>query len=99
MILFTSSYPDEIEKYIETFTDDGIRFKYVNENPEISDTTGCFGYYYKKPYFNVLFDDKAGFFPLTDWKPIYRYFKKTKYRPNPNWSFKKKESYHTENPK
>jgi hypothetical protein len=94
MILFTSSYPDEIEKYMETFRRDGIVFKYVNENPEISDSSGHFGYYYKKPYFNVLFDDKAGFDPLRDWKPIYDYFRKTKYRPNPNWTFKKKESYH-----
>ena len=94
MILFTSSYPDEIKKYMETFTMDNIKFKYVNENPEISDTNGCFGYYYQKPYFNVLFDDKAGFEPFRDWKPIFEYFKKTKYKPNTEWTFKKKELYH-----
>ncbi len=94
MYLFTSSYLDEIKKYIETFENDGIHFKYVNENPEISSENGCFGYYYQKPYFNVLFDDKAGFDPLKDWKPIYKYFKRTKYKPNPDWSFKKKDDYH-----
>jgi hypothetical protein len=94
MFLFTSSYPEEVEKYMDTFNKDGIKFKYVNENPEISESTGCFGYYYKKPYYNVLFEDKSGFSPTTDWKPIYKYFRKTKYKPNSMWIFKKKESYH-----
>lgn len=94
MFLFTSSYPEEIEKYIEVFKNDGINFKYINENPEISQSKGSFGYYEKKPYFNVYFEDKAGFEPTTDWKPIYKYFKKTKYRPNKNWLFKFKENYH-----
>lgn len=94
MILYTSSYPDEVKRYIDTFTSDNIKFKYVNENPEISTENGSFGYYYDKPYFNVLFEDKAGFEPLIDWKHIYNYFKNTKYRPDPKWSFKSDESYH-----
>lgn len=94
MFLFTSSYPEEIQKYIEIFTNDGIKFKYVNENPEINESKGSFGYYEKKPYFNVYFEDKAGFSPFLDWKPIYKYFKSTKYRPNPKWSMKYKEEYH-----
>jgi len=48
MFLFTSSYPEEIEKYIDTFKKDGINFKYINENPEISESKGSFGYYEKK---------------------------------------------------
>jgi len=94
MFLFTSSYPDEIKKYMEIFKNDNIIFKYVNENPEISTENGSFGYYDKKPYFNVLFEDKAGFFGLYDWFYIYKYFKTTKYRPNPDWSRKVKEKYH-----
>lgn len=94
MFLFTSSYPEEVQKYVEIFKKDDINFKYVNENPEISESKGSFGYYEKKPYFNVYFEDKSGYNPLTDWKPIYRYFKKTKYRPNPKWSTKYKEDYH-----
>jgi len=99
MFLFTSSYPEEIEKYMETFKEDNIHIKYVNENPEISTETGCFGYYYKKPYYNILFEDKCGFSPLNDWKPIYNYLKKTKYRPDKNWSFKTKETYHKKSSK
>lgn len=94
LILFTSSYPDEIKIYMDIFKKDGIFFKYVNENPEISDSKGSFGCYDKKPYYNVLIDDKCGFDPYSDWKPIYKYFKKSKYKPNPSWSTKTKEEYH-----
>lgn len=94
MILFTSSYPDEIESYMKQFTEDGIIFKYVNENPEVSDAKGSFGCYDKKPYYNVLIDDKCGFDPNLDWKPIYEYFVNSNYTPDKNWNFKYKESYH-----
>jgi hypothetical protein len=88
LILYTSSYPEELKIYYDTFKADGINFKYVNENPEIADAKGSFGYYDKKFYFNVLVDDKCGFEPDTDWEPIYKFFKKTKYRPEPSWSMK-----------
>ena len=94
MILYTSSYPDEVKQYMDTFENDNIHFKYINENPEISDAKGSFGYYYNKPYFNVLFEDKAGFNGDIDWYKIYNYFKNTKYRPNPKWTFKTDENYH-----
>lgn len=68
-ILFTCSYPDEIVQYQKHFLDTGIEFDYVNENPEIS--AGAYGHYERKFYFNVLFEDKAGFDPLTDWKQVY----------------------------
>lgn len=51
MFLFTSSYPTEIDKYIEIFKKDNINFKYISENPEISESKGSFGCYEKKPYF------------------------------------------------
>lgn len=74
MGLFTCSHPEEIEKYQNFFKENDINFKYVNENPEVSDTilgnfsTGKF-------YFNVLFEDKCGFDAITEWKEIYEYFK------------------------
>lgn len=85
MFLFTSSYPDEIKKYIEIFEKDGIKFNFINENPDIKTENGYFGYYKYKPYYNVLLEDKAGFLPYKDWKYIFKYFKKTKYRPNKKW--------------
>ena len=94
MFIWTSSYPTEVEQYLKTFKEDGVNFRWVNENPEISEAKGCFGYYEKKPYFNVLFEDKGGFDPEKDWKKLYKYFKNTKYRPDPKWSFKTVETYH-----
>lgn len=94
MILYTSSHPDEVAAYQKQFEENNIHFKYVNENPEVSNAKGNFGYYYAKPYCNVLLDDKAGFHPYTDWKAIYEYLTTTDYRPNPSWTFKTDESYH-----
>ena len=94
LFLFTSSYPEEIKIYMDIFEKDGIYFKYVNENPEISESKGSFGYYYQKPHFSSCWEDKSGFDPETDWKPIYDYFVNSEYRPDPNWSFKTNESYH-----
>lgn len=96
MILFTSSYPDELRIYMKQFEEDNIFFKYVNENPEITGLKGNFGCYDKKPYYNVLIDDKGGFEPETDWKPIYEYFINSEYKPDPSWSFKTVETYHVD---
>lgn len=94
MIMSTSSYPDEIKIYDEQFKIDGILFNYINENPEISSDKGSFGYYINKYYFNVAFEDKAGFDPYKDWKFLYNYFKNTKYHPDNTWNMKYKETYH-----
>ena len=94
LFIFSSSYPDEIKEYVKIFERDNIKFKYINENPEISEANGCFGCYDRKPYFNTSWEDKSGFDPEKDWKPIYKYFKKTKYKPDQKWSFKKIETYH-----
>lgn len=84
MVLFTSSYPDEIESYMNIFKNDDINFKYVNENPEVSSKNGSFGYYDKKHYYSILADDKSGFDP-TCWKELYEYFFTTSYRPKIEW--------------
>jgi len=94
LFIFTSSYKNEIDCYMKQFEKDNIFFKYVNENPEISDAKGSFGCYDKKPYFNSYWEDKSGFRPLIDWKPIYEYFLSCKYKPDPNWNFKTNEDYH-----
>jgi hypothetical protein len=67
-ILYTCSYPHEIDQYLGYFAEHGIHFDYVNENPEVTD--GGYGYYKDKFYFNVLFEDKAGFNGETDWLAV-----------------------------
>jgi len=91
MILSTSSYPEEIKHYQKVFKENDIYFEYINENPEIDTSKGNFGYYKNKFYFNVLFEDKAGFSPKKEWLPIYSLLKKYEflnYLPDPSWSTK-----------
>jgi hypothetical protein len=68
-ILYTCSYPEEIIQYLKYFKDHSIEFDHVNENPDVC--AGAYGHYDRKFYFNVLFEDKAGFDPMTDWKLVY----------------------------
>jgi hypothetical protein len=70
MILYTCSHPHEIPQYVEYFKENDIHFKYVNENPEIKTNLEGYGCYDKKPYMNVLFEDKAGFDGETDWEGV-----------------------------
>jgi hypothetical protein len=67
-ILYTCSYPHEIVQYIDYFKNLDIHFNYVNENPDVAN--GGYGYYKDKFYFNVLFEDKAGFNGETDWLEV-----------------------------
>ena len=73
-ILYTCSYPKEIEEYLKYFGTFNIHFEYVNENPEVTNTG--IGNFDKKPYFNVLFEDKAGFDAETDWFEVIDLLKK-----------------------
>ena len=74
LILFTSSHQQKIETYVGKFKALGINFDYINENPEA--TNSEYANFDRKMYFNVLFDDKAGFHPLKDWEVVYGYLKK-----------------------
>ncbi len=65
LVLYTCSYPHEIEEYLKFFSTDGIIFDYVNKNPEVANTRG--GYFEDKPYMNILFEDKSGFVGEYDW--------------------------------
>ena len=71
MILYTCSHPHEINEYIKLFEENDIHFNHINENPEVLTNKKGYGCYDKKPYFNVLFEDKAGFDPDNDWGLVY----------------------------
>lgn len=91
MILWTSSYPEELEQYLKIFKEDGIEFDAINRNPEISAKNGNFGYYEEKFYFNILFEDKAGFTPEYEWELVYVYLKTCEvlgHMPDPKWTTK-----------
>lgn len=73
LVMYTCSHPKEITQYVEFFTENDITFDYINENPEVKTLTDSLGCYDKKPYVNVLLDDKAGFDGNEDWADIYDY--------------------------
>lgn len=72
MFLYTCSHPHEIVEYLEFFKSHEINFQYVNENPEVITEPTGYGCYDKKPYMNVLFEDKAGFDPKSDWDKVLK---------------------------
>jgi hypothetical protein len=77
LILFTCSHPHELEEYIEFFRGHEIHFHYMNHNPEVQN--GAYGCYDQKFYFNVLFEDKAGFDPEEDWEKVNELLDEMKY--------------------
>lgn len=68
MVMYTCSHPHEIEEYVKFFASNDIHFDYINENPEVEDSK--YGFFGKKPYMNVLFEDKAGFNAENDWTAV-----------------------------
>ena len=71
LILWTSSYKESINEYLEYFKANGISFDMVNSNSETKNNElSCFD---KKTYFNVGIDDKFGFDSETDWEILYNY--------------------------
>lgn len=74
LIMHTSSYEYKIKKYDEIFSDLGIKFKYINFNPEIkSNEFACFN---EKFFLDIGIDDKYGFDANTEWKEIFDYLEK-----------------------
>ena len=59
LILWTSSHKEKIDQYIKVFNANGIKFDYINENPEVKNDK--LGNYDGKLYFNIGIDDKFGF--------------------------------------
>jgi hypothetical protein len=79
MHIYTCSWPGEIEKYNAYFKENDIHFDFLfAKNPEV--TNEALGFYENKPYFNVLFEDKAGFDP-SYWKYVKEYLEEN---PDPN---------------
>lgn len=73
IILWTSTYPNIIERYLEFFKKNGITFDMVNVNLETKNTDlSCFD---AKTYFNVGIDDRFGFDAENDWITLYDYLK------------------------
>ena len=71
IIIWSSSYPEKLNSYVEFLEKNNIHIDYVNENPEVQNTSlSCFD---KKLYFNIGIDDKFGFDPCSDWMDIYDY--------------------------
>lgn len=70
MIMYTCSFPNEQKEYLDYFKENGIRFDFVNKNTDVKTEEGGYGYYEDKPYFNVLFEDKAGFDAENDWEYV-----------------------------
>ncbi len=75
MVMYTCSHPHEIKQYLEFFEENNINFRYVNENPEVKTDLNGYGCYDKKPYINVLFEDKAGFNPEVEWEEVLKFIK------------------------
>ena len=68
LILWSSCHRDKLAEYARHFLDDGIRFDYTNENPEVENTH--LQNFEEKLYMNVGLDDKFGFDAETDWVTI-----------------------------
>ena len=74
LILWTSSYPDKAQMYVDFFKTNGIIFDFINENPEYRNLEyACFD---SKPYYDIGIDDKFGFDAETDWEILYNIFQK-----------------------
>ena len=69
--LYTRSYPEDIAEYLDFFEDRDIHFELVNENS--MEKSNKYGDFSKKPYYNVLIDDNAGFNAEEDWGELYQY--------------------------
>ena len=72
--MYTCSHPHEVAEYVKLFEENGITFEYINENPEVTTSESGYGNYDKKPYFNVLMDDKCGFSGDEDWELMLEFF-------------------------
>lgn len=75
LILWSSSYIDNIRNYIHYMRNDNIIWDAVNSNIEGIQNTklACFD---NKLYFSVGIDNAFGFEPETDWELINNYLKK-----------------------
>ena len=74
LILWTCSRKEELKKYLKLCIDKSIKFDYINDNPEVRGKLN-WGDYDAKLYTNIIFDDKAGLDPETDWTKLKKFFR------------------------
>ena len=74
LILWTSTYMNEIDKYIHVMENDYIKFDFINHNYDVKNT--AIQYFGDKLYFNVGLDDKFGFDAMTDWTVIKNWYER-----------------------
>ena len=73
LILWTASHRAAIDDMLERLGIHGIKFDYINENPEVPSGALCdFG---AKFFFDICLEDKAGFEAEKDWEGIYNTLK------------------------
>jgi hypothetical protein len=70
LILWSSSYENEITVVREWLGYMGIKFSFVNENPLEKNTD--YADFSKKIYFSICLDDKAGF-EASDWESLLQW--------------------------
>ncbi|MEI8223902.1 MAG: hypothetical protein WCG20_02145 [bacterium] len=85
LVIYTSSKDDHVEQYKAMFEKLGIIFTYVNENPEQGNTH--YADFSKKPYMNLILDDKAGFDPKKHWSLLLEAVKVTPLLTGPKKKF------------
>lgn len=67
-ILWTSSYPSEIENFCKECDKEGIVINFINGNSAEKNSPKAL--FDSKFYFNILLENKAGFVGATDWALI-----------------------------
>lgn len=70
LILWSSSHKEPIADILKWLESHGIKFDYVNSNPDFKNTD--LNDFEVKFAFDILLDDKAGFVGRTDWTIIKR---------------------------
>lgn len=68
LILWSPIYEDSLADIIPRLKEVGIQFDYVNKNPENKSGELCD--FSEKFYFDIVFDDKAGFYGFSDWYKV-----------------------------
>jgi len=74
LIAFTCSYARDFDRVNKWLEEHGIKFDYLNCNPECGDTK--LASFERKFYFNIMLEDKAGFELEHDWLNIINELKR-----------------------
>jgi len=69
--LYTCTRDEYLKPYFDALKVEGVIFDYINDSPVTEPT--ALASFEKKPYFNVLVDDKAGFDATVEWEVLLFY--------------------------